>query len=92
MPVNPGDGQPGVVQGSSSGYYAARQQRQAGRQGRLPAAEACRNAGSSSPPTLPARPPCAARLQVKCSLLILDLPAWEELVVGMFTTLLDVVK
>ena len=31
-------------------------------------------------------------LQVKCSLLILDLPNAEELVCTLFTTLLDVVK
>ncbi|KAL4458690.1 hypothetical protein ABPG75_013555 [Micractinium tetrahymenae] len=30
--------------------------------------------------------------QVKCSLLILDLPTWEELTVSLFTTLMDVVN
>ena len=41
---------------------------------------------------LPACLPAPWPLQVKCSLLILDLPNAEELVCSLFTTLLDVVK
>jgi hypothetical protein len=35
---------------------------------------------------------CVAGLQVKCSLLMLDLANAEELVCSLFSTLLDVVK
>lgn len=41
---------------------------------------------------IPVRLCCAPPRQVKCSLLILDLPSWEELTVSLFSTLLDVVK